>query len=279
MKLTESTGNQFLFSTHSPSFISPQSIQYVSRVFSLDQISQIERLNSSNLPSSKNLFNIINSQNNEGIFFADLVVLVEGPSDRIVINAVLDHFGRNLDARKHIEVISVGGKNFFSSYSELLKACKMNYIIIADFDYLIEVGNEEISKLIELDSRNLINDVLDNYRSRDRDFLFNSIEDALASKSFEVLEKVWTYIKSKKKRIKPNLTDAERAILENFLAQMRLSGIFILNDGSLEHYLPKELKSKDLEKLIEFVSTEDFWERLPEHAKVEFETVTRAILS
>src|SRR4029079_13592698 len=37
VRLAKSTGNQFLMATHSATFISPDSIQYASRVFSRDQ--------------------------------------------------------------------------------------------------------------------------------------------------------------------------------------------------------------------------------------------------
>lgn len=74
-RLATSTGNQFVLATHSPTFISPASIQYVSRVYIEDQKSNIIRLNSSGLPNAKHLFNVVNSQNNERIFFTDRVVL------------------------------------------------------------------------------------------------------------------------------------------------------------------------------------------------------------
>lgn len=50
IRLAKSTGNQFLLATHSPTFVSPESIQYVSRVFSSQQRSHILRLNTTALP-------------------------------------------------------------------------------------------------------------------------------------------------------------------------------------------------------------------------------------
>lgn len=107
IELAKTTGNVFLFSTHSPTFVSPESIHYVSRVFSRDQQSQVLRLDTSKLPQAKHLLNIVNSQNNERLFFADQVLLVEGVSDRVFFEAVLDRFGRAA-ARLTLEVISVG---------------------------------------------------------------------------------------------------------------------------------------------------------------------------
>ncbi|MEK9802094.1 MAG: AAA family ATPase, partial [Curvibacter sp.] len=57
IRLADSTGNQFLLATHSPTFVSPESIQYVSRVFSREQKSHILRLNTTALPEAKHLLN------------------------------------------------------------------------------------------------------------------------------------------------------------------------------------------------------------------------------
>lgn len=60
-RLATDTGNQFLLATHSPVFISPASIQYVSRVYSENQKSNVVRLKSDALPQAKHLFSIVNS--------------------------------------------------------------------------------------------------------------------------------------------------------------------------------------------------------------------------
>jgi putative ATP-dependent endonuclease of the OLD family len=60
-ELSKETNNQFLLTTHSPVFISPSSIQYVSRVYIENQISKIVRLQNKLLPESKHLFSIVNS--------------------------------------------------------------------------------------------------------------------------------------------------------------------------------------------------------------------------
>lgn len=62
VRLSEKTGNQFLLATHSPTFVSPNSIQYVSRVYSHDKKSRLIRLNSAELPDNRHLFNIVNSK-------------------------------------------------------------------------------------------------------------------------------------------------------------------------------------------------------------------------
>jgi putative ATP-dependent endonuclease of OLD family len=57
-RLSNATGNQFILATHSPTFISPASIQYVSRVYLREQQSAIVRLNTADLPNPRHLFSI-----------------------------------------------------------------------------------------------------------------------------------------------------------------------------------------------------------------------------
>jgi len=111
-ELSFETGNQFVLATHSPVFVSPASIQYVSRIYSEDQQSRITRLNDTSLPDPKHLFSIVNSQNNEKMFFADRVILVEGISDRLFFSAVLRSLSLGENAQPLYEVISVGARTF-----------------------------------------------------------------------------------------------------------------------------------------------------------------------
>ena len=178
IRLAETTGNQFLLATHAPRFISPSSIQFVSRVFSSDQKSQIQRLNAAALPDAKHLFNIVNSQNNERIFFADELVLVEGLTDRIFFEAVFDYFGRSA-SKPIIEVVSVGGKGLFAAYTKLLKACHIPYSIIADLDYVEQIGTAAVRDLFKLDAGEIKTDVLENIKSLDGAALVARIDQAM----------------------------------------------------------------------------------------------------
>ena len=167
-KLSRSTGNQFIIATHSPTFISPASIQYVSRVYSEDQRSNIVRLSAASLPNAKHLFNIVNSENNERVFFTDSVVLVEGLHDRIVFERVLD-----IVAKEHalnapsVEVVSIGGKGLFPAYQQLLDACKVGWWAVADHDYIEQIGGCAVRALFALDAGEIKKDVIDNVKSLD----------------------------------------------------------------------------------------------------------------
>lgn len=267
-RLSKETGNQFLLATHSPVFVSPSSIQYVSRVYSKEQRSDIVRLNQEELPEPKHLFSIVNSQNNERMFFADKVVLVEGISDRAFFEEVFKKLGVTSGTTRTCEIISVGGKGYFAPYESILQACKVPYAVIADLDYLNQLGSPEINAMFTLNAKEIVNDVVDNPKSLDGDALVLRLEEAIASGEVNDLRGLWDYIKSRRRRLRSDLSAAEQQTVDSFISSMRENNVCILSKGDLETYLPTGYKSKQLDKLLRFIST-DFWGQLPNFAQVE----------
>jgi predicted ATP-dependent endonuclease of OLD family len=263
VKLSDATGNQFLIATHSPTFISPQSIQYVSRVSSAEQKSQIRRLNSSTLPEAKHLLNIINSQNNERLFFADAVVLVEGISDRLIFQRMLDERSKGRSAKPVIEIVDIGGKGFFDAYKKLLDACQIPYSIIADRDYIEQIGSESLKGLFKLNAREIKEDVLDNIKSLDAGTMVSAIESAMMSGDWDNAREIWDYIKSRRRELRCDLNEVEMAELNSFIEGLTASGVYLLKQGAIEAYLPTGYKGKDLEKVIKLCAVDDFWSALP----------------
>lgn len=278
IRLSKATGNQFLMATHSPMFVSPESIQYVSRVFSQAQQSQIKRLDTSVLPEARHLLSIVNSQNNERLFFADRVVLVEGLSDRIFFEAVLDRFGRSTSTASITEIISVGGKGLFKAYMSILKACDIKCSVIADLDYVEQVGSEEIKGLFKTNESEIKSDVIDNLKSIDGATLMAAIDLALENQNWDHAKEIWAYIKSKRVKLADELCDTENEKLSRFLQEKRDEDLYILRLGALEAYLPAGYASKDLEKLIRLLSSQDFWDRLPSNSKSEIQDIALEIL-
>lgn len=278
VKLSKATGNQFLIATHSPTFISPQSIQYVSRVSSVGQKSQIRRLNSATLPDAKHLLNIINSQNNERLFFADAVVLVEGISDRLVFQRMLDVCSVGRTAKPVIEVVEVGGKGFFGAYRKLLNACQIPFSIIADRDYIEQIGTEKIKGLFKLNSKEIKDDVLENIKSIDATTLIGAIEAALASGNWENSRDIWEYIKSKRRELRSDLSPEEENEFISYINEISTDGVYLLRQGAIEAYLPIGYKSKDLEKVINLCAEDDFLNALPPEHRRELEEICNSIL-
>jgi putative ATP-dependent endonuclease of the OLD family len=278
VRLAETTGNQFLLATHSPTFVSPQSIRFVSRVFSREQKSKILRLNATELPEMKHLLSIVNSQNNERIFFADEVVLVEGLSDRIFFEAVLDLHGRTASSKSILEVVSVGGKGFFEAYKRILRACQIDYSIIADLDFVEEIGSAEIKPLFRVDFNEIKKDVIDNTASMDGTTLVARIEEGFKSGNWGDANAIWNYIKSRRRKLRIDLKADELDLLRSFLNARQAEKIYVLSRGSLEDYLPTGYKSKDLDKLIRFLSESDFWDKLPDDARGELTQIVHLIM-
>ncbi|UTL90839.1 AAA family ATPase [Pseudomonas fluorescens] len=274
-RLSSETGNQFLLATHSPAFVSPESIQYISRVYSKEQKSNIERLNKASLPNTKLLFNIVNSQNNEKIFFADKVVLVEGISDRIVFSELLKNSHK--DTGRVIEVVSVGGKSFFTPYEKLLDACKIDYSLIADLDYIEQVGSTKLKKLFKPNNSSIKSDIIDNVKSMDGDALVSAIDEAFASNNWDEASELWQYIKSRRKTLIPQLDDQQKAELNEEIDTFRNQKMYILKQGAIEQYLPSSFSRKNLEGLIELVSEGKLLETFLVEFKGELEEITALI--
>jgi len=277
-RLSRETGNQFVLATHSPTFISPASIQYVSRVYIEEQKSHIIRLNSAHLPDAKHLFNIVNSQNNERLFFCDRVVLVEGISDRIFFEKIFDRFGRN-NRREVTEIISVGGKGFFAHYQKLLEACRVQAVIIADLDYIEQVGTADIKKLFRTDDNEIKKDVFDNIKSLDGQSFVARVEEAMSTHNWHDADELWSYIKSRRIRLRRDLSEDDEATLKTFLDEQRALGINILSAGALESYLPIGYRNKDLENLIKFLERSDYWDQLPGTGRAEIELIVETALA
>lgn len=72
------------------------------------------------------------------VFFSNLAILVEGPSDKSVLSGVAEYKAgedKNYDlARRNIVVVDVGGKGNFAKYAKLLDAYAIAYVILADRD-------------------------------------------------------------------------------------------------------------------------------------------------
>src|SRR5699024_6989624 len=89
IELSASTNNQFLLSTHSPVFLTPDTLSNIRRLSkSKEGATQINSISNNDADNKKSLLHIINSHNNERMFFADHVVLVEGIHDRLIFEAL-----------------------------------------------------------------------------------------------------------------------------------------------------------------------------------------------
>jgi putative ATP-dependent endonuclease of the OLD family len=89
---------------------------------------------------------------------------------------------------------------------------------------------------------------------------------------------IWNYIKSRRRKLRIDLKADELDLLRSFLNARQAEKIYVLSRGSLEDYLPTGYKSKDLDKLIRFLSESDFWDKLPDDARGELTQIVHLIM-
>ncbi|WP_131783775.1 AAA family ATPase [Legionella gresilensis] len=283
IKLSKKTHNQFIISTHSPSFITPSSIEFVSRVFSFENQSKIIRLNKQDFPNAKHLLQIINSQNNEIVFFADEVVLVEGVSDRIFFKALFNYFyvsnpkSVKESPSKVIEFIEVGGKNRFKIYMKLLQLLCIKCAIIADLDYILDLDPSTFKPLFKVNNNKLKKSLCDS-ASKDGTSFLEILEGAIETKNLKNLQEMWVYLKGRHQRLRNDLKPYENQIIDNYIKQQKDDGCYILRKGSLEKYLPDDCKGKDINKIIKLINKQNFISDIPPEVIAELRDIITAII-
>lgn len=139
----ENDGDQIFITTHSPLFITPTNLHRVFRV-TRDGIST--RVHSPRLGGNRinyaRLKQELNADNLE-MFFADSVLLVEGPSDHILMRGLIDRFYKG---DRDIKVIQTYGKSNMDLYVELLKVFDIPYAVLLDHDGLYDTGVALVQK-------------------------------------------------------------------------------------------------------------------------------------
>ena len=261
IELARITNNQFILSTHSVSFINKNTISNVIRVYRNTKSSNVVAINRSNLIEAKDLLHIINSYNNEKIFFADKVVLVEGKSDKLIFEKLINYYLSLHDKTEVIEVIEVDGKSNLQKYRTFLESFSIENYIIADLDYAKTIGNETIKKMFLSNTKKVVEEVATRpSKSRDGQALLKMLERALASENLEDyredISNLFEYIKSRNTKIKDNLSIEEENVLFEFIDNQTNEKIYILRKGEIEDYLPHGFNT--LQKIVSLVEDEVF---------------------
>jgi putative ATP-dependent endonuclease of OLD family len=259
--LQKVTGNQFVLATHSPAFITADTLGKLKRVARISGESSVIPLDATSAADRRELLQMINSHNNEKLFFADKVVLVEGIHDRLLFERILAVLRKasgvsEMTAPEIIEVLEVYGKGNLAKYRRLLDSIQVPSFIIADRDYADEIGTPEVKALFTDNLTKVANNTLFNSKSVDRATLAREFHQATKSKDWSRVEKLWDYIVARQRSLTDNLTQPEQATFTGFLAQRRSERTHLLSAGAIEEYLPEGWTS--LDKTIELVSSADF---------------------
>ncbi|MEH2331099.1 MAG: TOPRIM nucleotidyl transferase/hydrolase domain-containing protein [Nostoc sp.] len=275
--LSKFTGNQFILSSHSAIFINEITISNIIRIYKENNISNAIAFSKDNLNNTKDLLHIINSHNNEKMFFADKVVLVEGVKDRLFFQKIIDIYSSKFIKKPEIiEVLEVLGKSNLIKYREFLDSIKVKNYIIADNDYILTIGDEDVKKLFTTDYQKINKEVIKDKKSIDGKCLSEEMENAIHTNNMDKLQELWEYIKNRKQKRREELTYQELSTLESFLNKNFQKKTYILEKGEIEDYLPNA--SKDLNQVIELVKDQSFLQIIDDVKKQEINKIVFDIL-
>lgn len=142
LELSAQSGVQVLLATHSPYFIQPEQFEALHRFTYANGETRVETASVTSVASAsgldedkieKAIVASVPTEFSEG-FFADAVVLVEGQTDRIVLEAVATRLGKDLD-RLGVTVLSVEGKGGLRVARAILCALGIPTYVLADGDF------------------------------------------------------------------------------------------------------------------------------------------------
>lgn len=192
--------NQFFIITHSPELLSNEmfdegnDVVYIKKMNNQSGIYSLDN-------ETKNEFTIerrrLRHQIDPRIFFANLVILTEGESDRNLLeitNGLANSDSKYDLSLKDIIIISVNSKYNFPKYVKLLKAFEIPYIILADCDAKTDVFQNEPTGEIsanEIKSNGrifLINHDLENLMKETDQRIFEQVNKGRKSKVAVVLK-------------------------------------------------------------------------------------------
>ena len=279
IELSSLTNNQFILSTHSPTFINDKSYNHIFRIYKDENnVSKEITLKDSSVFKLRDILHIVNSTNNEKIFFADVVLLVEGITDRLVFQKILNEQINSINATRIVEIIEIKGKSNVNNFKHFLTALQIPNYFISDLDYVNEVGTEEIKTLFNTNNKKIAKDVIKNPKSKDGDALVKSIENSIKDNDFSVLKQIWDYIKSFRRKLRLTLNTAEETSLLKLIEDQKENNNYILRKGDIEDYFPTGFKTKDLVKVISLLQGENFnnWKGSQEYN--ELNTIIEEIL-
>lgn len=202
----ESCSKTIIVVSHSPYLIDSMSLKNTFIFFKRE--GEVCVRNVSELRNENETLKIVETGDLKKILFSSRVLLVEGKSDKIALQAIFRHFfqsSEKYDKIMRYQIICMGGKHFRKALSDFCTQINLTYRLVLDRDAYIEIDKEEkITNIRSSDSKKFINhpikDFLEdpngfspyshNLESKKRTFIWKdgNLEDFLLSKSEKVQE-------------------------------------------------------------------------------------------
>lgn len=217
---------QVFITTHSPYFISPELVQ---NVWKLENDGKNISTSSMGDDIVFNVKKMLDLENRE-IFFVNKVILVEGVKDRYCL--------RRFVKSDNYELFVISGLNNLETAKGICEKLKIDFMAVVDLDFLFKRYPELRISLPQEDIDN-IEEVVELNK-----FLSQTKMDEKLKKS---LEKFRNDIYSDGKKCqcskilsKISSDDVYKALLFTKIEELKKEKIFVLPNGSIEHYLDKD---------------------------------------
>lgn len=268
---------QFIVVTHSPNFITRETLNKTFRIHRIKGESYIYKFNLSSGVSSQDQYRMIQWLGFQSVLFLDKVILVEGQTDRVIYGSLIETYynAGTINDGEDIQVVDVGGKKNITKFMELLKSFKIDTYAVVDMDFILD--EPEMKGCIEFNERK----ATDNLRKRDNKdgrhlstLLEKFIEDGCKtsrSEDCDSLRELVEYIKNRYSKISANCEDKK----ENTIQKLREQKIFVLSKGEVENYFPDYNGGKF--SLEEAMNTAQKIIKKEVHADTELERIIKQI--
>lgn len=274
-------GNKIvIIATHSPSMINVQNINDLFSLIFCDDLHESLKQLTDDMGElkGKNIKSLVSrlGQEHKMAFFCKRPLLVEGPSDVVICNALAARLQMYLEA-SGCQFLPVVGKDQLPIVYKLLVSMGKEPLILADADSIVDTTDflnkifSANSKMLDIAIDEIGVDAFDLVRKTDQELnhLINSEWDVISS--FAVQQPYWILghkddeSKAKKRAAFTslfNLSDSELESINNcenwiklkkryliLLGLLEKMGVFILRKGAVESYYSKEDQVINSEKI------------------------------
>lgn len=258
--LTKEWDTQFIIATHSPIFVTTDTIKNVKRFDIKNYATQI--FQQSTTEEDKHLVRILTYTNSSKVFFAKRTVLVEGECDEYFYRYYFDDFEKRkkeeTDGKERtfdVEFLSITGTGERERWEAFLKGFGVDVYFIGDWDNVINLGiiSQEKFDAVKLNFYKKISEKID-----------ESLKDKKSEDGKELLKKIDAFIKDPSDQNKAEIAGIRDYLYKrhtpwsSIVAYWRASdpnsfntmitdiekkyanNLFILKEGVLEDYLKIE---------------------------------------
>ncbi len=232
---------QIICVTHSASFIRRDLLTGIIRVSMINDESHVYLPNKSQTQNTtiKDQFMLVTASNNERVFFADKIVLVEGYADRIIFQAILDKVYSQ--DKPIIEIVDVFGKCNFERYKNFLSIWDISTKVIADLDYLAMVDSEAKTKIFSVEEKKL-QKKLEKNNSEDGKSLLKILSHICDSEVDEVCEidknqlcSLYKYLNTRHSSL---VVTGSQTDIDYYVEKNKKDNLYFLKKGEIEDYFP-----------------------------------------